>query len=117
MSSDPPMLSARNLLAQRLVTRHGIDPLEAHTAVTRLHLGMPTEHEQLIREEAAAVVAEFRQALIEAFAPVNAAMKALVEAVAHAMAQLHQATNPVLRPRSRPAWQSPYGPPRKGQRS
>lgn len=116
---DPHNLAARNLLAQRLTDRHGIDPLDAHTAVTRVAIGLPTEHELVIRQEASAVLeevsAELRARLMEAFAPLMAAMQAFGETLARALEQLPQP--PGRGARSRPAWQSPYGPPRKGHRS
>ncbi|MFE3578745.1 hypothetical protein [Streptomyces vinaceus] len=107
-------LLARNHIAARLITRHGLDPLDAHTAVTRVHLGLPTEHEHLVRQEARAIIDELQQALTEAFAPIAAAMRSLGEAVARAVEQLPQP--PAAGARPRPAWQSPYGPPRKGHR-
>jgi hypothetical protein len=118
VSSTSPNLAARNHIAARLITHHGLDPLEAHTAVTRVHLGLPTEHELLVCQEARAAMneaaEELRQRLIEAFAPIAAAMKAFSETLARTLEQLPQP--PGRSVRSRPAWQSPYGPPRKGHR-
>jgi hypothetical protein len=112
---DPANLAARNLLAERVADRHGIDPLDAHTAVTRLHLGLPSEHEHLVRQELATVIAELRAHLAEILAPITAAMQAFGEAITRAMAQLPPPPSG-RGARSRPAWQSPYGPPRKGHR-
>jgi hypothetical protein len=114
VSSTSPSLVARNHIAARLITHHGLDPLDAHTAVTRVHLGLPTEHEHLVRQEARAIINEFQQAITEAFAPIAAAMKAFGETLARTLEQLPQ--TPGRGARSRPAWQSPYGPPQKGHR-
>lgn len=114
-SRAPASLAARDLLAARLIERHNLDPLDAHTAVTRIHLGLPSEHEHLVRQELAAVIAELRAHLAEMLAPITAAMKAFGEAITRTMAQLPPP--PGRGARSRPAWQSPYGPPRKGHRS
>ncbi|MGW5852114.1 hypothetical protein ACWFQ8_29910 [Streptomyces sp. NPDC055254] len=111
----PGSLIARNHVAARLITHHDLDPLEAHIAVTRVHCGLPTEHEALVRQEARAIIDELQQRLIEAFAPIATAMKALGETIARTAAQLPPP--PARAPRSRPAWQSPYGSPRKGHRS
>lgn len=111
----PSNLAARNLLAERVAARHSIDLLDAHIAVTRLHLGLPSEHEHLVRQELAAVIAELRAHLAEMLAPITAAMQALGEAITRTMAQLPPSSGRGARPR--PAWQSPYGPPRKGHRS
>lgn len=114
MSSTSPNLTARNHIAARLITHHHLDPLEAHTAVTRVHLGLPTEYEALVRQEARAIVNELQQALTAAFAPIAAAMKAFGETLARTLEQLPQPPRSGARPR--PAWQSPYGPPRQGHR-
>ncbi|MGW1938988.1 hypothetical protein [Streptomyces goshikiensis] len=113
-SQHPGSLIARNHVAQRLITHHHLNPLEAHTAVTRVHCGMPTEHEALVRQEARAIIDELQQYLTEALAPIAAAMQALGEAFARAVAQLPPPPDRSVRPR--PAWQSPYGPPRRGHR-
>lgn len=112
---DPHNLAARNLLAGRVADRHGIDLLDAHIAVTRLHLGLPSEHEHLVRQELAAVIAELRTHLAEMLAPITAAMKAFGEAITRTVVQLPPPSGRGAR--SRPAWQSPYGPPRKGHRT
>ncbi|THA56124.1 hypothetical protein [Streptomyces sp. A1136] len=111
---DPHALAARNLLAARLTEHHGLDPLDAHTAVTRVYLGMPTEHETLVRQEARALISEFMERVTAAFAPISAAMQALGEAITRAAAQLPQPSG--RRQRPRPAWQSPYGPPHRRNR-
>ncbi|MCX5587581.1 hypothetical protein [Streptomyces erythrochromogenes] len=113
-SRDPSNLAARNLIAERLITRHNLDPLEAHTAVTRVHLGLPTEHDPLVRQEAQAIIDEFQQQLTEAFAPLAAAMRTFAENLARTLEQLPPSPGRGNQPR--PAWQSPYGPPRKGHR-
>ncbi|MFJ1865514.1 hypothetical protein ACIOD1_12865 [Streptomyces sp. NPDC088097] len=110
---DPANLAARNLLAARLIERHGLDPLDAHAAVTRLHCGLPTEHEVIARQEVRAIVGELQQRLTEALAPIATAIRAFGEAITRSMAQLPP---PGRSQRARPAWQSPYGPPRKGHR-
>lgn len=108
-------LLARNHVAARLITHHNLDPIDAHTAVTRVHLGLPTEHEALVRQEARAIIDELQQALTAAFAPIAAAMQTLGETMSRLVAQLP--ATPGRGARSRPAWQSPYGPPQKGHRS
>ncbi|MFD3717244.1 hypothetical protein [Streptomyces sp. NPDC058674] len=116
---DPANLAARNLIAARLTERHGLDPLDAHTAVSSLYYGLPTEHQQLIQQETDAVLreraSELQARIVEAFAPLVTAFQALGEATARAREQ-HQALF-ARSPRPRPAWQSPYGPPWKGHRS
>lgn len=111
---DPDNLAARNLIAQRLTEHHGLDPLDAHTAVTRVYLGLPTEHEHLVRQEARAIIDEFMERITAAFAPIAAAMKAFGETLARTLEQLPPPSGRGAR--SRPAWQSPYGPPRQGHR-
>ncbi|MEU9000505.1 hypothetical protein [Streptomyces sp. NPDC048551] len=115
---DPDALAARNLLAARLTERHDLDPLDAHTAVSRVHYGLPTEHKALVRHEASAFLdeayTELKARIVEALAPMAAAWQALGEAIARTVAQLPHP--PARSPQPRPAWQSPYGPPRKGHR-
>lgn len=116
---DPANLAARNLIAARLIEHQALDPLDAHTAVTRVAIGMPTEHEDLVRQEASAALDEMtavlREHFIRMFAAVAPAIQAFGEAIARAVEQLPQPPSRV--PQSRPAWQSPYGPPQKGHRS
>ncbi|MCY0960835.1 hypothetical protein [Streptomyces sp. H27-H5] len=111
---DPSNLAARNLLAQRLVDHHGLDPIDAHTAVSRVHYGLDTEHEHLVRQEASAVLDEVSTALRTHLVKLVAALAPRLQEVGEAAARaLEQITRP---PRPRPAWQSPYGPARKGHR-
>lgn len=122
---DHADLYVRNIIALRLVTHRGLDPLEAHMAVTRVVHGMPTEHELLVRVEASAALNELMAPICaqvaEFLRAIQPAMQAAATAVGNAMkgiASVRAALEaPPLRPEQlRPAWQSPYGPAQKGHR-
>lgn len=117
---NPGTRIARGVLARRLVVRHGLDPLAAYMAVTRVDHGLPTEHEQLVRAEARAVVEEvcapairrIREAL-DALTPALRLVAERMQAAAASMTRAGFALAPPPPPRrpDRPAWQSKYGPP------
>lgn len=128
-----PVSAAWAHLAQRLVDRHGLDQGEALTAVIRAQLGMTDgPHAQLVATEARAVLDEAHAAVVKR---INEAMRAITEAFrlfGEAAARAMQASRDdyVLvpaalpdpadhrprRPRGRPAWQTPYGPPPRRRR-
>lgn len=119
-------MAARDHLAQRLVDRHDLDPMEAYAAVSRMHLGITTgPHAQLVADEARAALAELHAAVA---ARVGEAMRSITEAfrpLAAAAARAMQATRadyalappppgtpaPPRARDGRPPWQTPYGPP------
>lgn len=124
---NPAEARARMLLALRLVRRHGLSPDEALTALDQAHAGLDGPHTHLASAEATEVLDEMcgpllRQMrdLAKAVAPVLQAIGATVRRLAE---QLHNASHeaydlapPRPRPRDRPSWQSPYGPPSRRNR-
>lgn len=125
--ADPETVArhaVQDAVARRLVLNHGLNPLAAHMAATRMTHGLPGRNVDLARDELhevltdishnmTAVLAEFLRRAIPA-------MRALGEAATRALGALGQLkqsdfvqsgpTQPA-RPHDRPAWQSPYGPP------
>lgn len=106
------------VLMLRLVTRRGLTPQEASTAVDQVHRGETGPHTHLATMEAA-------QLLAEATAPVRAMLEALrpiAENAARAMAELARALAPITKQLAtgnrgdRLAWVSPYGPPPRRRR-
>ncbi|WP_435609990.1 hypothetical protein [Streptomyces sp. C10-9-1] len=109
----PTNYAVRDAIARRLVDRHGLSHLAAHTAVARAAAGVPGRHHDLVLAEQDALIEESL-----------AQLKAFTEAIAPAVQQLTatvvrlmDALEPLTAPRrTRPAWQSPYGPQQKGHR-
>lgn len=119
-------LAAHTLLVQRLIDRHGLDPVEAHAAVASALRGITDgPHAQLVAAEARAALSETYAAVAarsaEALRSITEAFRALGEAVRRAMTPVRSdyvlappvpgtPTPPRARD-GRPPWQTPYGPP------
>ncbi|WP_031104303.1 hypothetical protein [Streptomyces sp. NRRL S-146] len=114
--------AAHAMLVLRLVDNHGLTPPAAEAAVRAAHTGEPTEHSELVAAEARAAAAEMGQQLTQTVVHLFQAMQPALQAAAAAARKfaeaLQQASKddyelapPPIRPKDRPAWQSPYGPP------
>jgi len=110
-----PRANGRNILIQRLIERHGLDVDTAQAAVLAAERGQTDGDAALAAAEAQAVLdeiaAQFRaafrpmmQRVVDQFRQIKEAFQHLPEAVG-----CNDCGKPV-RPRDRPAWQSPYGP-------
>lgn len=111
---------ARLLIAARLMRTYALGPAEALTAVDEARAGLDGVHAHLARAEAREVLDEMTGPLVrqmrdmaEAVAPVLQVIGATMRRLAQ---QLHTARRDDYalappRPRDRPSWQSPYGPP------
>lgn len=112
----------RATLAQRLIDRHDMDPLDAALAVWNFMRGIDGPHTELVRAEGRELLAEIfapmTKALQELMAAVAPAFKAAVEAVQRASTavQSDYVLVSAAKTRDRPAWQSPHGPAQKGHR-
>jgi hypothetical protein len=109
-------LAAREILTRRLVERHGLTRFTAHRAVLAVAQGRETQHADLVRAEAAEVmrpVVEAMQQFREQVRPIAEAMAKTLRAAADAIRAAQTHAQQHTTPRGRPAWQSPYGPPRK----
>ncbi len=120
-----PHANGSVVLVRRLMDRHGLDIDQARAAVLAAERGQDTEHARLASEEARACLeeinAQFRasfqafaervteqfQQVAEQFGRMKEALQRLPEAVGS------DDCGKPPRLRDRPAWQSPYGPPRR----
>lgn len=117
---ETPEQIVRTALIRRLVDRHGLDEQAAATAVDRARAGEDTPHAALIDAEARAVIAEamrpFIEHVTEMWRAIEPALRGLAQQFAALAEQPRRADEYVLAPppaRDRPAWQSPYGPPKR----
>jgi hypothetical protein len=112
-----------DLLVTRVAIRADIPPIKAHLAVRRVALGLtPDQYTPLVLEEARLAAQEAAQRTGQLITDIRRALtpqiRALSQAAQHAAEALHRLglvdrdAGPA-RPRERPAWQSPYGPPTK----
>lgn len=112
----------RLLLAHRLMHRHGLTPSEALNALDQVRAGTEGPHTHLVRAEARAVLEEMCGPLrdlirryVEAVGPALQALGATMRRVAEQLRGARQddyaLAPPRPKPRDRPSWQSPYGPP------
>ncbi len=108
--------SPRDILIRRLVDRHGLTRMTARHAVIAVEEGRTSDRTELVQAEACAVMAETMQQIREAFRPMAESMieafKQLVQAFERLGVTAEAGSAPGRR-RDRPAWQSPYGPPRR----
>ncbi|AMW11633.1 hypothetical protein A4E84_20325 [Streptomyces qaidamensis] len=112
-------LAAREILTRRLVERHGLTRLTARRAVLAVEQGQDTPHAALVRAEAREVMRpvheafeRLREQLRPTFEAYGRMLRAFTENLSRSALSEHQERRPVRRP-DRPAWQSPYGPPRR----
>ena len=115
-SPHGPRAEAREVLIRRLVDHHGLTRMTARHAVFAVERGHSSRYEHLVRTEANAVIADVS-------ARIRASLQPFAEAMAEAFRRVAEAVNamrqdqyelapPPARRSDRPAWQSPYGPPR-----
>ncbi|WP_329140997.1 hypothetical protein [Streptomyces sp. NBC_00670] len=112
-----------DLLVTRVAIRVGIPPIKAHLAVRRVALGLtPDQYTPLVLEEARLAAQEAAQRTGQLITDIRRVlmpqMRALSRTARHAAEALdqlglvNQEGMPVRR-QDRPAWQSPYGPPKR----
>jgi len=113
-----PRANGRNVIVQRLIDRRDLTPEEARSAILAAERGQTGPHAELAAVEAQA-------ALDEIAASFRAAFRPMLERAAAQFVQIKEALqrlpDPVgcevhgkpARRRDRPAWQTPYGPPRR----
>lgn len=113
-------LTADAVLTRRLVERHGLDETTAWNAVRQTRARQPNEHTDLVRAEAAAVLAEIAKPFIELADRLAEAMRPALQQIARSISRMgEQARTAQAQPQvdfvlhtehARPAWESPYGP-------
>jgi len=120
-----PRANGSTALARRLTERHGLTPEQARTAVLEAEQGRDTEHARLAALEARAALEEihahfragfqaFAERVTQQFRQVADQFARMKEALAHLPeAEGCNDCGKPPRPRDRPAWQSPYGPPQR----
>jgi hypothetical protein len=115
-SSHGPRAEAREVLIRRLVDHHGLIRMTARSAVLAVERGQPSRYEHLVRTEANAVIADVSIRIRVSLQPFAEAMAQAFRRIAEAINAMRQdqyeLAPPPPRRRERPAWQSPYGPPR-----
>ncbi|MGY3199794.1 hypothetical protein [Streptomyces sp. TE5632] len=110
----PEQARAALLLTGRLIQRHGLTVEEAVTAVAQKQRKETGPHTHLVAAEAAAVMSEATATLRAFTDALRPAVEAAAAAIAALVRTLQTAPQPAARTRrDRPAWASPYGPPRR----
>ncbi|MFD0209174.1 hypothetical protein ACFVH9_08550 [Streptomyces hirsutus] len=110
----PEQARAALWLTGRLIKRHGLTVEEAVTAVAQKQRQETGPHTHLVAAEAAAVMSEATATLRALMDAVRPAAEAAAAAMAALVRALQTAPQPPARARrDRPAWVSPYGPPRR----
>lgn len=110
-----PRANGSTVLIQRLTDRHGLSRQEAAAAVLAAERGQDNEHARLAATEAQAVMGEISAQFRAAFQPMVQHMTEQFAKINEAFRQVAEAVNSEIpgkppRLRTRPAWQSPYGP-------
>lgn len=107
---------AREILIRRLVEHHGLTRMTARHAVLAVEQGRSSRYEDLVRTEADAFMRDVSiriRASLQPFAEAMAsALRRIAEAVRSRQQDQYELVPPPARRPDRPAWQSPYGPPR-----
>lgn len=116
----PDISFVRSYLVRRLIEDRGLDPDAARHAVLAAERGEHTEYTAVLHAEARAVVAQTKNTAARVMADFLRAMRPALDALAKATEQAAKAfeaadyaRKAAIAPRDRPAWQSPYGPPRR----
>ena len=119
LAREPAPRRTRNLLIQRLIDRHNLAADYATAAVLAIERGLTDgPHAELAAAEARAVMNEMVERLRIAIQPMAEGAVAALKQLSESLARLRESTSTddcskPTRPRDRPAWQSPYGPPRR----
>lgn len=113
-----PRANGSIVLVRRLIERHGLTETEARAAVLAAERGQDAEHARLAAVEASAVIAEVSAQFRAAFEPMIRRVADQMRQIKEAFQHLPEAVGcgdcgKPARRRDRPAWQSPYGPPRR----
>lgn len=111
-------VAGRDVLTRRLIDRHDLTPEEARDAVLAVDRGEGGVHAELVAAEARAIAAEMTARIRIALQPMAEAAINTLKQLSESLAQLRQAglcdnDGKPARRRDRPAWQTPYGPPRR----
>ena len=113
-SAVRPRANGRNIIIQRLIDRHGLDADEAHAAVFAAERGQGGDHARLAAVEAQAALNEVAAQIRAAVQPMLQRVTDQFRQIKEAFQQLPEAVDYKPAPRrDRPAWQTPYGPPRR----
>jgi hypothetical protein len=112
-------LAAREILTRRLVERHGLTRFTARRVVIAVERGHDTPHADLVRAEAHEVMrpvceafSRLREQLRSVFEANSGMLRALADSLRRSGLAENQDGRRTRRP-DRPAWQTPYGPPRR----